>query len=139
MYYAHLRGFPNLVFTDTDIVWLRDPTPYLMCTDAARSGEFADGARFPCRPMRSADVAVSSDNMGPSRAVEGGAAYHAAGTFNSGILLFRATRDGRRFVQAWHDNVASPPRASRFWGKTSDQQVFNAMVRRERMWPSAAE
>lgn len=116
-----LLGYDAL-HTDTDIVWLRDPTPYLMCTDAARAGDFADATRFPCAPLATADVAVSSDNMGPSRAVEGGAAYHAGGTFNSGILLFRSTPEGRRFVTDWHTNVASPPRGSRFVGKTSDQQ-----------------
>ena len=129
-------GF-DVLHTDTDVVWLRDPTPYIMCTrDAQGPGrEFAEGSKFPCAPLRMADVAVSSDNMGPGRAVHGGAAYHAAGTFNSGILLFRATERGRRFVNAWHANVASPSPRSRFWGKTSDQQVFNAMVRKDFQWP----
>lgn len=127
-------GF-DVLHIDTDVVVLRDPTPYIMCTPAARAGEFADTSRFPCNQLGTADVAVSSDNMGPGRAVKGGAAYHAGGTFNSGILLFRATARGRRFVNAWHQNVANPSRRSRFWGKTSDQQVFNAMVRKELQWP----
>ena len=132
---VHL-GF-DVLHSDTDIVWLRDPTPYLMCSEAARAAEFGSGAtaRFPCAPLRRADVAVSSDNMGPGRAVKGGAAYHSAGTFNSGILLFRATPSGRAFVAAWHRHVSEPTRGSRFWPLTSDQQVFNAMVRRERQWP----
>ncbi|MGB0519352.1 MAG: hypothetical protein ACPGMZ_12335 [Candidatus Puniceispirillaceae bacterium] len=58
--------------------------------------------------------------MGPGRAVGGGAAYAAAGTFNSGILLFRATPRGKAFVQQWHQNVASPPRGSRFASLTID-------------------
>ena len=66
---------------------------------------------------------VSSDNMGPRRAVERRADYHAGGTFNSGILLFRATRRGRAFVSAWHRNVAAPARGSRFERLSSDQQV----------------
>ena len=125
----------DVLHTDTDVVWLRDPTPYLMCTEAARGGEFKDAAQFPCLQIRQADVAISSDNMGPSRAVKGGGAYHAAGTFNSGILLFRSSANGKRFVSAWHGNVANPPRGSRFVGKTSDQQVINAMLRRDRQWP----
>lgn len=116
-----------VLHTDTDVVWLRDPTPYLMCTAAAAAGEFKDGASFPCAPLQRADVAVSSDNMGPGRALTGGGAYHASGTFNSGILFFRPTASGRRFVQAWHDNVRAPPRGSRFVGKTSDQQVVLGM------------
>ena len=127
----------DVLHSDTDIIWLRDPTPYLMCAGAAArvGGEFGSESRFPCAPLRSADVAVSSDNMGPSRAVAGRAAYHASGTFNSGILLFRATPDGKRFVKAWHQNVAEPARGSRFARLTSDQQVFNNMVRKERQWP----
>jgi|LauGreDrversion4_1035100.scaffolds.fasta_scaffold09368_2 hypothetical protein len=66
---------------------------------------------------------VSSDNMGPGRAVERRADYHAGGTFNSGMLLFRATRSGRAFVSAWHRNVAAPSRGSRFERLSSDQQV----------------
>ena len=94
------------------------------------------GAR--CRPALTLTLTltqVSSDNMGPGRAAGGGAAYHAAGTFNSGILLFRATPAGKRFVAAWHDYTCCAKRGTRYWGKTSDQQVFNAMVRKERQWP----
>lgn len=129
-----LLGY-DVLHSDTDVVWLRDPTPYLMCTAAAHAGEFSDASRFPCAQLQTADVAVSSDNMGPGRAAKGGAAYHASGTFNSGILLFRTTARGRAFVAAWHRNVASPAARSRFYRLTSDQQVFNGMVRKERTWP----
>ena len=126
----------HVLHTDTDVVWLRDPMPYLMCTEEARSSEHAEtNTPFPCAPMMRADVAVSSDNMGPRRALNGRGAYHAAGTFNSGILLFRPTPSGKAFVRQWHENVANPKRGSRFYGRTSDQQVFNAMVRKERQWP----
>ena len=37
----------DVLHSDTDIVWLRDPTPYLMCTPAARAGEFGEGMRVP--------------------------------------------------------------------------------------------
>ncbi len=124
-----------MLHTDTDVVWLRDPAPYLLCTAAARAGEFAPGSKLPCDGVAKADVAVSSDNMGPGLALKQGASYAAGGTFNSGILLFRATPAGRRFVRAWHDNVARPPRGSRFASLTSDQQVFNNMVRKPREWP----
>ena len=129
-----LLGY-HVLHTDTDVIWLRDPTPYIMCTPSARSGEHADASPLPCAPMLTADVAISSDNMGPGRALKGRAQYHAGGTFNSGILLFRPSASGTAFVRAWHTNVASPARRSRFWGRTSDQQVINAMVRRERQWP----
>ena len=73
--------------------------------------------------------------MGPGLALRGGARYAAGGTFNSGILLFRATPAGIRFVRAWHANVANPPPGSRFARLTSDQQVFNNMVRKPLEWP----
>ena len=104
-------------------------------TPAARAGEFADDSRFPCDAFRAVDVAASSDNMGPARAAKGGAAYAAGGTLNSGILFFRATPAGKRFASAWHANVQSPPTFSRFRQMTSDQQVLNGMVRKERQWP----
>lgn len=128
----------HVLHTDTDVIWLRNPMPYIMCTPDARRGEHADDTPFPCAEMLEADVAVSSDNMGPGRAVHGRGQYHSGGTFNSGILLFRPSANGRIFVRAWHENVAKPARSSRFFGRTSDQQVFNAMVRRERTWPGVS-
>ena len=114
-----------MLHTDTDVVWLRDPSPYLLCTSEAAcpACEFAPASRLPCDALRTADVAVSSDNMGPGLALRGGARYAAGGTFNSGILLFRATPAGIRFVRAWHANVANPLPGSRFARLTSDQQV----------------
>ena len=43
----------DVLHSDTDIVWLRDPTPYLMCTPAARAGEFGEGKRVPSHASRS--------------------------------------------------------------------------------------
>lgn len=127
----------TVLHTDTDVVWLRSPRSYLMCApEAARAGgEFSPTAQFPCEALRRADIAVSSDNMGPGRAMKRRAADAAAGTFNSGILLIRPTAAGRRFAAAWHRNVDRPPRGSRFERLTSDQQVLNNMLRRERRWP----
>ena len=125
----------SVLHTDSDIIWLRDPTPFLLCTPAAEAGEFSAFSSLPCAALRSADVAVSSDNMGPGRALTGGAAYHAGGTFNSGILFFRATPAGKSFARHWHSNVANPQRGSRYSSLTSDQQVFNNMVRRPHQWP----
>ena len=117
-----LAGY-TVLHTDCDVVFLRDPTPYLMCTaeDAAR-GEWADGATFPCAPLREADVAVSSDNMSPDRDYKQHAAYAAGGTFNTGLLFIRPTPAGRHFVSEWHRLVVNPPRG-RFAALTSDQQV----------------
>jgi hypothetical protein len=88
----------DVLHTDTDVVWLRDPSPYLLCTPRARRGDFGPNSPFPCEAFSSVDVAASSDNMGPSRALKGGAAYAAGGTLNSGILFFRSTAVGVRFA-----------------------------------------
>ena len=109
----------------------RDPLPYLMCTPAAEQGEWSSASRWPCAPMRAADVAVSSDNMSPGRDTSGHAEYSAGGTFNTGILFIRGNAQGQGFAKAWAENVASPARGTRFAGDTSDQQVFNRMVRDE--------
>ena len=57
----------DVLHTDTDVVWLRDPSPYLLCTSEAAcpTCEFAPASRLPCDALRTADVAVSSDHMGP--------------------------------------------------------------------------
>ena len=123
----------TVLHTDCDIVFLRDPAPYLTCDPAA--GRWDDEARYPCAGLRAADVAVSSDNMSPDRDHKGHAGYSAGGTFNTGLLLVRATPGGLRFVDEWHRLVVKPDPGSRFAALTSDQQVFNHMMRKEREWP----
>ena len=113
----------QVLHTDIDVIWLRDPAPYLMCSPEAEQGEFSAASRWPCAAMRKADVAVSSDNMSPGRDTQGHAAYSAGGTFNTGILFIRANEQGQAFAKAWHKNVADPERGSRFYGDTSDQQA----------------
>ena len=74
-------------------------------------------------------MAVSSDNMSPDRDAQGHASYAAGGTFNTGLLMVRATAGGRRFVSEWHRLVINPPRAP--WGYlTSDQQACSRVMRR---------
>ena len=123
----------TVLHTDCDVVFLRDPSPYLMCDSA----NWGDEARYPCAGLAPADVAVSSDNMSPDRDHRGHAGYSAGGTFNTGLLLVRATEGGKRFVNEWHKLVVSPPRGE-FAILTSDQQVFNHMFRKPMQWPGIA-
>ena len=111
----------SVLHTDIDVIWLRDPSPYLMCSAEAERGEFSSDSRWPCAAMRQADVAVSSDNMSPGRDTEGHAAYSAGGTFNTGILFIRANAQGQAFASAWHKNVAEPARGSRFYGEKAER------------------
>ena len=112
----------------------------------ADAAEFGPSSRWPCEPMLSADVAVSSDNMSPGdssalsplvqyrtrvtrvfrgagRDTKSHAGYAAGGTFNSGLVFIRASKRGLQFAEAWHGNVVHPPRGSRYASLTSDQQV----------------
>jgi hypothetical protein len=66
-----------VMHTDTDVVWLRDPTPYLLCDSELDAELSLRGAS--CAWLRQADVAVSSDNMSPGEDMRIGAAYAAGG------------------------------------------------------------
>ena len=56
----------DVLHTDLDVVWLRDPTPYITCSRAAQE-EFGDHSRFPCAPLQKVADAVSSDETPSSR------------------------------------------------------------------------
>lgn len=101
------------------------------------SGGWADDATYPCSGLQTADVAVSSDNMSPDRDHHSHGGYSAGGTFNTGLLLVRATPIGRQFVDMWHKLVVDPPRGE-FSSLTSDQQVFNHMMRMPNQWPGVS-
>jgi len=120
-----------VLHTDTDVAWLRDPTPYLSC-DAQLDAQLSlRGAS--CGWLKRADVAVSSDNMSPGEDMRIGGAYAAGGTLNTGILFIRPTAAGRAFATRWHKTVTRPPPGPKYAGPgccTSDQQVFGRMVRR---------
>jgi len=135
------KGY-DVLHSDVDVVWLRSPLPYVRCSaEDVASGGGAVGARpveaaIGCGTLRAADVAVSSDNMSPGDDLRRGVSYAIGGTLNTGLLLVRATEAGTRFAAAWHATVASPPAGRKFAPPgccTSDQQVFNRMVRDERL------
>ena len=130
-------GF-DVLQTDVDVVWLRNPAPYITCASDGGAAEAGDRAEVACGTLRTADVAVSSDNMSPKGDLRGGVAYAAGGTFNTGILLLRATPAGKAFAAAWHEQVIARACQKGQNGNcqagrccTSDQQVFNKMVRDE--------
>jgi hypothetical protein len=117
----------DVLHTDVDVAWLRNPAPYIACPSAAdpvRSsavravGEethsassdathsFHDPAPINCDALWPADVAVSTDNMSPGEDSRGGVAYAIGGTLNTGILLLRGSRAAARsFATLWHQTV----------------------------------
>ena len=109
-----LLGY-DVLHTDVDVAWLRNPVPYIACADGGGGGggggRSADAHDEPlpqslgCEALRDADVAVSSDNMSPGDDARGGVGYAIGGTLNTGILLIRTTDAGKRFAQLWHETV----------------------------------
>ena len=126
-------GF-DVLMSDVDVVWRRDPRPFFSRRrdDDGDDGDGGDDGDYDAS-LASADVMVSSDNLSPRRDFEQGATYAARGTFNTGIVFARRTPAGERFAAAWYERLARP--TGRFASLTSDQQVFNAMVRAEGRWP----
>ncbi len=137
----------DVIHTDLDVVWLRNPAPYVRCdaadarasaAETSRAGARSDG--LSCESLRAADVAVSSDNLSPGDDMRGGLRYAVGGTLNTGIVLVRATARGKRFASAWHGHVVARACKSGSAGDcrqgrccTSDQQVFGAIVRDEKL------
>ena len=127
----------DVLHTDVDVVWLRNPAPYVACTPSATN---SDPPAISCSTLLAADVAVSSDSMSPQVDTNGGIGAAVGGVFNTGILLVRATPAGKAFAAEWHATVvarACPPNrpGDCHEGRccTSDQQVFNRMVRSEKL------
>lgn len=79
-------GFRPIV-SDADVVWLRDPRPYL------RAGSYG-----------TADALVSNDCIDvPGDAKDRSQCAHVQ--VNTGILHFRPTNASKAFVQEWHERV----------------------------------
>ena len=105
-------GF-DVIVTDVDAVWLRDPFPFLR--------------RYP-----KADALVSIDNLRnhtsvvatqANHAVDGEGLEHSAcgGNKNIGIMWFRSTEGSQSFTQEWLNKLESND-------KDWDQVVFNKLV-----------
>mmetsp|Transcript_25618 Transcript_25618/g.35387 ORF Transcript_25618/g.35387 Transcript_25618/m.35387 type:complete len:688 (-) Transcript_25618:168-2231(-) len=117
----------DALMTDIDVVWLSNPRAYFYC-----NGETLP-VGIDCRSMPHADVAVSSDNLSPRLDMQNGAHYPVAGTFNTGIVFLRSNLGGKAFADAWYENLVIGQ--GRYGPLTSDQQVFNMMMREEGKWP----
>eukprot|EP01062_Namystynia_karyoxenos_P047006 TRINITY_DN35353_c0_g1_i2.p1 TRINITY_DN35353_c0_g1~~TRINITY_DN35353_c0_g1_i2.p1 ORF type:complete len:964 (+),score=145.59 TRINITY_DN35353_c0_g1_i2:75-2894(+) len=129
------RGF-TVAMVDVDAVFLRSPADYIACSGGA--AEKADPPRLSCGSVRGADVLVSSDNLGPSEDARSGAGYLRFGICNTGFLVFRPTQAARDFADRWVSNLVRPE--SGYAKLTSDQQVFNVMMRNgSGRWPGMDE
>ena len=132
----------DVLMSDADVVWRADPTHYLQCPEMAVEAERAS-AQLPCASIAAADVMVSSDNLSPKTDAKRGALYARGGVFNTGVVFLKTTPGAKAFAKAWSrlltlaadGAVFQNENDARFARLTSDQQVFNAMTRRENEWP----
>jgi len=93
----------ELLMCDTDMVWLKNPLPYL--------------ARYP-----DADLLTSSDQVIPTVTDDSLENWReVTGAFNIGIFHWRPTEPSKRLAKDWKDLVLSDD-------KSWDQNAFNDLV-----------
>ncbi|KAK8266249.1 hypothetical protein V6Z12_D12G233600 [Gossypium hirsutum] len=98
-------GF-ELLMCDTDMVWLKNPLPYL--------------ARYP-----DADILTSSDQVVPTVVDDRLADWKQVGAaYNIGIFHWRPTPPAKKLAKEWIDMLLAD---DRIW----DQNGFNELVRRQ--------
>ncbi|KAK7250704.1 hypothetical protein RIF29_33306 [Crotalaria pallida] len=98
-------GF-ELLMCDTDMVWLKDPLPYL--------------ARYP-----TADVLTSSDQVIPTVVDDSLEIWQeVSGAFNIGIFHWRPTESAKKLAKQWKEMLLAD---DKIW----DQNGFNEIIRRQ--------
>ncbi|KAG6391395.1 hypothetical protein SASPL_149149 [Salvia splendens] len=98
-------GF-ELLMCDTDMVWLKNPLPYL--------------ARFP-----EADVLTSTDQLAPTVVDDRLDDWKLAGAdYNIGIFHWRPTPSSKKLAKEWKEMLLAD---EKIW----DQQGFNEIIRRQ--------
>jgi hypothetical protein len=102
------RGHEVLV-SDVDTVWLRDPRSFFKTERVATE----------------ADLAVSTDCLSHTHERESNGCWHMQ--FNTGVLFLRPTRTTKRFVGEWRDALLETEHAFEH-----DQDIFNRLLRVER-------
>ncbi|GAB2272835.1 hypothetical protein Dimus_007654 [Dionaea muscipula] len=96
----------ELLMCDTDMVWLKNPLPYL--------------ARFP-----EADVLTSSDQVVPTVTDDRLDIWQkVSGAFNIGIFHWRPTESSKKLAKEWKEMLLAD---EKIW----DQNGFNDIVRRQ--------
>jgi hypothetical protein len=113
-----------VIMTDVDVLWLRDPRPYLVRCDGPSVRQME---RASCAQLLDADVMASSDNLSPGKNLAAGLGDAYWGTMNTGIVVIRPSDKGKAFATKWAAYVADGPGV--YASLTSDQQVFNRLVR----------
>ncbi|KAK6782798.1 hypothetical protein RDI58_020594 [Solanum bulbocastanum] len=98
-------GF-ELLMCDTDMVWLKNPLPYI--------------ARFP-----EADVLTSTDQVVPTVTDDRLDLWQQVGAaYNIGIFHWRATESAKKLAREWKEMILAD---DKIW----DQNGFNELVRRQ--------
>ncbi|XP_042949213.1 arabinosyltransferase XEG113-like isoform X2 [Carya illinoinensis] len=103
----------ELLMCDTDMVWLKNPLPYL--------------ARYP-----GADVLTSSDQVIPTVVDDSLDIWQqVSGAYNIGVFHWRPTHSAKKLAREWKDMLLAN---EKIW----DQNGFNDIVRRQ-LGPSVDE
>ncbi|EPS68350.1 hypothetical protein M569_06419, partial [Genlisea aurea] len=100
-----LRFDFEILVCDADMIWLKNPLPYL--------------ARYP-----EADVLTSSDQVAPTVGDDQLERFETVGTYNIGIFHWRPTESSRKLAKEWMDLLISD---EQIW----DQNGFNDLVRKK--------
>ncbi|KAL5708922.1 hypothetical protein ACHQM5_019665 [Ranunculus cassubicifolius] len=96
----------EILMCDTDMVWLKNPLPYI--------------ARFPA-----ADVLTSTDQVIPTVVDDSLANWQqVSGAYNIGIFHWRPTDSAKKLVKEWRETLAADD-------KSWDQNVFNEVVHKQ--------
>lgn len=128
----------DVLMSDADVVWVNDPRGYLQCgwSDTEKTKDtLKTKTTHPCTAIAHADVMVSSDNLSPKSDAREGATYARCGVFNTGIVFLKHNANAKAFAKAWLAHLSATDKSNRFSQLTSDQQVFNAMTRKQGVWP----
>ena len=104
-----LRKGHEVLVSDVDTVWLRDPRPFFKTERVATDS----------------DVAVSTDCLSHALEKQNDGCWHMQ--FNTGVLWLRPTATTTRFVGEWRDALLETEHEFEH-----DQDIFNRLLRVER-------
>lgn len=104
-----LRKGHEVLVSDVDTVWLRDPRPFFKTERVATES----------------DVAVSTDCLSHALERQNDGCWHMQ--FNTGVLWLRPTATTTRFVGEWRDALLETEHEFEH-----DQDIFNRLLRVER-------
>ena len=117
----------HVLVSDSDVVWLRDPTAEL---DALAAAGASLAPSTDC-------ISIESDRDKTERPATSYLCGHAPGSrdgavFNTGVIFLVASNETVRFCERWADATLHLP-SDQWW--SDDQGVFNRLLTGRGSWP----